>query len=204
MHEMIAARHPFHGSTHYDTLRNMVSSPPKLDPRISVDATAVIKAFLIKNPNNRLCGKSGINELKSMTFFSSLDWDALYNKQIIMPYLPELNNPLDLSSFEAVFTREAAVDSVVADGDNDKGGDTPGGRKNKSRIMGLIFGGGGGGGQPTSGLSSQSDFENFAFEKNPTSTDGIIAKPPPASDVEQGSSLGSKPTAGSFSSSWSE
>lgn len=28
MHEMISARHPFHGPSHYDTLRNMVTKPP--------------------------------------------------------------------------------------------------------------------------------------------------------------------------------
>ena len=31
MHEMITSRHPFHGPSHYDTLRNMVTRPPAID-----------------------------------------------------------------------------------------------------------------------------------------------------------------------------
>lgn len=33
MHEMISARHPFHGPSHYDTLRNMVTKQPLIDQR---------------------------------------------------------------------------------------------------------------------------------------------------------------------------
>jgi hypothetical protein len=34
-HEMLSGRHPFSGATHYDTLRAMVASEPRVEPRLS-------------------------------------------------------------------------------------------------------------------------------------------------------------------------
>jgi serine/threonine protein kinase len=121
MHEMISARHPFHGPSHYDTLRNMVTKPPVIDSRLSPGASAVVKSFLIKNPRARLCCREGIAEMKASPFFGAIDWDALYKKQIKMPYMPKLQNETDLSSFETTFTREKPIDSVMdADKDDSK------------------------------------------------------------------------------------
>jgi tRNA A-37 threonylcarbamoyl transferase component Bud32 len=53
MHEMISARHPFQGPTHYDTLRNMVTKTPNIDARLSPAAATVVKGFLNKNPKGR-------------------------------------------------------------------------------------------------------------------------------------------------------
>jgi hypothetical protein len=44
MHEMISGRHPFYGTTHYDTLRNMATKPPTIDPRLSPQAAAIVKS----------------------------------------------------------------------------------------------------------------------------------------------------------------
>jgi hypothetical protein len=113
MHEMISARHPFHGPSHYDTLRNMVTKQPVIDARVSSQAATVIRGLLIKNPRARLCCKTGVEELKALPFFSTTDWVATYNKEIPVPHIPSLADMTDTSSFEATFTREAAVDSVA-------------------------------------------------------------------------------------------
>lgn len=119
MHEMISARHPFHGPSHYDTLRNMVTKPPNLDQRLSTAAAVVVKGLLAKNPMVRLCcrpenkERGGICEMKALPFFAGVDWDALYARKIKMPYEPKLAGDSDISSFEATFTKERPVDSVV-------------------------------------------------------------------------------------------
>eukprot|EP00981_Chlorochromonas_danica_P009639 scaffold2798_cov160-Ochromonas_danica.AAC.8 len=112
MHEMISGRHPFHGSKHYDTLRNMVTKPPTIDERLSPRAAAVVKGFLNKNPPARLGGKEGIAELYRLSFFSVVNWEDLLNKRIDMPYKPKLQGETDISSFESVFTNEKPIDSV--------------------------------------------------------------------------------------------
>lgn len=69
MHEMVSSRHPFHGPTHYDTLRNMVTKQPKIDSRLTSECKQVIQQLLVNNPKARLCSKRGIEELKEMPFF---------------------------------------------------------------------------------------------------------------------------------------
>ena len=46
MHEMLSARHPFSGPSHYDTLRNMVTKQPNIDSRVSSGAASVIRSLL--------------------------------------------------------------------------------------------------------------------------------------------------------------
>ena len=112
MHEMMAAKHPFHGPTHYDTLRNMVTKQPNIDSRISPEAADVIRQLLINNPKARLCSKRGIAEMKEIPFFLETDWDGLRNLEVPMPFSPSVTSSTDVSSFESLFTNEAPIDSV--------------------------------------------------------------------------------------------
>lgn len=44
-------------------------------------------------------------EVRSHSFFASIDWDALYNKQITPPFDPMRNhNEIDTNNFEREFT----------------------------------------------------------------------------------------------------
>jgi serine/threonine protein kinase len=115
MHEMLSARHPFSGPSHYDTLRNMVTKQPNVDSRVSSGAASVVRSLLIKNPRARMCCQRGASELKNLAYFSDLDWDALIEKRIPMAHIPELSGETDLSSFETTFTKEAPVDSMATD-----------------------------------------------------------------------------------------
>eukprot|EP00605_Chrysophyceae_sp_TOSAG23-4_P000510 GSChrysophyteH1.ASY1.ANO1.572.1 assembled CDS len=136
MHEMISAKHPFHGPSHYDTLRNMVTKQPVID---------------------------SADELKSLPWFSGLDWEALYEKKIKMAYLPDLDGMEDVSSFETTFTREEAIDSITSD---------PLGGKSKKRggLLGL-FGLGGETEDKSAEIPDASDaFQDFGFVKD---TEGL-------------------------------
>jgi serine/threonine protein kinase len=106
-------RHPFHGPTHYDTLRNMVTKQPTIDPKLTAEAAELIRQLLVNNPRNRLCSKRGISELKSMAFFQYCDWEGLYAKTLPMPFSPTLKSSTDVSSFESLFTNEEPVDSIA-------------------------------------------------------------------------------------------
>lgn len=137
MHEMISARHPFHGPSHYDTLRNMVTKQPTIDARLSTNAATVVRSLLIKNPKARMCCTHGVKELYTLPYFAGVNWEALYEKRIPMPYKPELAGNTDISSFEATFTREAPVDSVTETNNTKRTKGT-----NKKGLMGYIFGNG--------------------------------------------------------------
>ncbi|GMH73728.1 hypothetical protein TrRE_jg1735, partial [Triparma retinervis] len=115
MHEMLTGRHPFHGGTHYDTLKNMVSRPPNLDGRLSDSAKSLLFGLLTKDSTKRYgCSPLGAKELQVHRFFSGLNWNKVMRKEIPAPYIPPVGNVADTSNFEDVFTKEKAVDSVVA------------------------------------------------------------------------------------------
>jgi ribosomal protein S6 kinase alpha-1/2/3/6 len=128
MHEMISARHPFHGPSHYDTLRNMVTKQPLIDQRLSPLAVTVVRSLLIKNPKARCCCTQGIKELKNLPFFAGFDWEGVEAMRVKAPYVPEISSAEDISSFEATFTREAAVDSITKDANTNKDGSKKEGR----------------------------------------------------------------------------
>eukprot|EP01038_Epipyxis_sp_PR26KG_P005248 gene5248-7293_t len=203
MHEMICSRHPFQGPTHYDTLRNMVTKPPTIDSRLSPNAASIVKNFLIKNPKARLCCRDGIAEMKASPFFACVNWDDLYDKRIIMPYKPKLQNEHDVSSFETTFTREKPIDSITEADTND------GRKKNKNGSNGILkmFGYGNNNTNNDNAFDEDS-FKGFSFTKEEEILSGnmesdnqssIIPPPPPplAQDSWSGSETSSFTTTGS-------
>jgi len=51
-------------------------------------------------------------ELELHPFFSSLNWEGVFEKQFSPPYRPQTSSPTDISHFEEIFTEEAAEDSL--------------------------------------------------------------------------------------------
>jgi len=97
--------------------------------------------------------------MKAIPWFQAVDWDALYNKQIKMPYQPKLNSDTDLSSFETTFTREKPIDSVMEnDGAENKK------KSNKGGIMGFLGYGNGTDKNKTENGEADS-FKGFSFTK---------------------------------------
>jgi serine/threonine protein kinase len=75
----------------------------------SKDARSLISGLLEINPSKRL-GAKGAEEVKSHPFFRTIDWDALINKCVTPPFLPNINDELDLSFFDKEFTEENISD----------------------------------------------------------------------------------------------
>jgi hypothetical protein len=105
----------------------MVTKQPVFDSRLSPAAVAVVRGLLEKAPKSRLCCKTGINELKALPFFASIDWNALYQRKVKAPYVPELASMEDTSLFETTFTKEPPVDSVAEPVKASKSGKSGGG-----------------------------------------------------------------------------
>lgn len=168
MHEMISGRHPFHGTTHYDTLRNMVTKPPTIDPRLSPQAAAIVKSLLIKNPRARLGGKEGMVELKQIPYFAMVNWDDLLSKKIEMPYKPKLQSEMDISSFETTFTKEKPIDSIPEPDKRNENDKKKAANKGLLGMFGLGAGGGGGnngGAKPGDEAPDPDAFKGFSFTK---------------------------------------
>ncbi|XP_069597778.1 protein kinase C zeta type isoform X1 [Ranitomeya imitator] len=115
MFEMMAGRSPFDIITDNpdmnteDYLFQVILEKPIRIPRfLSVKASHVLKGFLNKDPKDRLgCQlQTGFTDIKSHTFFRSIDWDMLEKKQVIPPFKPQITDDYGLENFDTQFTSE--------------------------------------------------------------------------------------------------
>uniref|UniRef100_A0A8D2JF01 Protein kinase C n=1 Tax=Varanus komodoensis TaxID=61221 RepID=A0A8D2JF01_VARKO len=115
MFEMMAGRSPFDIITDNpdmnteDYLFQVILEKPIRIPRfLSVKASHVLKGFLNKDPKERLgCQlQTGFSDIKSHTFFRSIDWDLLEKKQVTPPFQPQITDDYGLDNFDTQFTSE--------------------------------------------------------------------------------------------------
>jgi hypothetical protein len=55
---------------------------------------AHIVQFVERDPNKRLGyrqGGGGLEDIKSHPWFKGIEWDALYNKQVVPPFEPDVS-----------------------------------------------------------------------------------------------------------------
>lgn len=74
---------------------------------ISVDAQSLLRSLFKRNPANRLgSGPRGSDEVKEHSFFSSIDFDKLYRKEITPPFIPTISKSDDLFNFDRDITKQ--------------------------------------------------------------------------------------------------
>ena len=65
------------------------------------DARNLIAALCKVNPAHRIGNQAGgSNDVKSHPFFKTIDWDAVYHRQVKGPIIPELQHAADASNFD--------------------------------------------------------------------------------------------------------
>ena len=115
--EMLAGRSPFDiGGGHdmpdqstEDYLFQVILEKAIRIPRsLSVKAAQVLKGFLNKTPGERLgCHpQTGFQDLKSHSFYRTIDWELLELKQVTPPYKPRIDSDTDPTNFDPQFTQE--------------------------------------------------------------------------------------------------
>jgi serine/threonine protein kinase len=85
-------------------------------PDRSHEANSLIRGLCTKNPAERL-GKNGVEEIKAHPWFNGLDWQALFECRVEMPWKPDIKSATDVSQFDEEFTAEPAVLTYEAGGD---------------------------------------------------------------------------------------
>uniref|UniRef100_A0A8C4Y8M3 protein kinase C n=1 Tax=Gopherus evgoodei TaxID=1825980 RepID=A0A8C4Y8M3_9SAUR len=86
----------------------ILEKPIRIPRFLSVKASHVLKGFLNKDPKERLgCQpETGFSDIKSHTFFRSIDWDLLEKKQATPPFQPQITDDYGLDNFDTQFTSE--------------------------------------------------------------------------------------------------
>ncbi|KAJ6851771.1 serine/threonine-protein kinase D6PKL1-like [Iris pallida] len=76
LYELLFGRTPFKGSGNDETLANVVSQSLKFpeSPAVGSNARDLIRALLVKEPENRLGSARGAAEIKQHPFFAGLNW----------------------------------------------------------------------------------------------------------------------------------
>ena len=112
----------------YEMLTGNLPFPIKRDTKINMDiykrqiqfprymnedARDLISKMLVIDPKKRLgCGKNDIVKIKNHPFFEEINWDEIWNKEIVPPFEPDLKDELDLKYFDTQFTDEP-VESFI-------------------------------------------------------------------------------------------
>ena len=79
----------------------------KFPPNINPLAVSFIKELLNLDPEKRLgSGENGINNIKNHSYFKEINWDKYYKKEIKPPFIPQLDDEVDLRYFDKMFTEE--------------------------------------------------------------------------------------------------
>ena len=113
--EMLCGLPPFYVENidkMYDMIKNsQVKFPKRI--KLSDDAKDIIIKLLNKNPKKRLGSKKGIEEIKTHSFFASLDFNLILQKKLPAPFIPDLANDTDVQYFDEEFTNEEVGMSYI-------------------------------------------------------------------------------------------
>lgn len=109
IYEMLCGSHPFYSDDRDEIEYNILNSEITYAKWVTAPAENLISGLFDRNPNTRLgSGENGIQVIKNHPFFYGIDWDKLINKEIEVPFKPELTDDFDVSFFDEQFTGEYA------------------------------------------------------------------------------------------------
>lgn len=107
IYEMLTGRLPFSIKRGNRINLDIYKQKLKFPRYLNEDAIDLISKLLVFEPKKRLgYGKDGTENIKNHPFFEEINWDDIWNKKIIPPFKPELEDELDLKYFDSQFTSE--------------------------------------------------------------------------------------------------
>uniref|UniRef100_A0A671N0X2 non-specific serine/threonine protein kinase n=1 Tax=Sinocyclocheilus anshuiensis TaxID=1608454 RepID=A0A671N0X2_9TELE len=112
MFEMLTGTLPFQGKDRKETMTMILKAKLGMPQFLSPEAQSLLRNLFKRNPNNRLgAGPDGVEEIKRHSFFSTIDWNKLYRKEVYPPFKPVIQRPDDTLYFDSEFTAKTPRDS---------------------------------------------------------------------------------------------
>jgi len=106
-YEMLVRGAPFKGADDEELFRNIIESQPFYPQHMGRDAIQLTSLLLAKDPRKRLgASQADAQEVKSHPYFKNVDWQAMLEKKVPVPYVPKFKGKLDVSHFDEEFTNE--------------------------------------------------------------------------------------------------
>lgn len=105
--EMLVGESPFSGETEEEVFDSIVNHDVLYPRFLSIEAVAIMRRLLNKNPSRRLgASEKDAEDIKRQAFFRSVNWDLLLARKIEPPFKPSIKSKDDVSNFDEEFTRE--------------------------------------------------------------------------------------------------
>ena len=114
LYEMLTGLPPFYDENVQEMYRKILEDPLRFPEDVDKDARHLLSALLTRDPLKRM-GTAGPADIKIHPLFRDIDWKKLMAKKIQPPFKPSVESAIDTSNFDAEFTSEEPMDSVVAD-----------------------------------------------------------------------------------------
>ncbi|XP_053820460.1 ribosomal protein S6 kinase alpha-1 isoform X3 [Vidua chalybeata] len=112
MFEMLTGALPFQGKDRKETMTLILKAKLGMPQFLSTEAQSLLRALFKRNPANRLgSGPDGAEEIKRHPFYSTIDWNKLYRREIKPPFKPAVGQPDDTFYFDTEFTSRTPKDS---------------------------------------------------------------------------------------------
>ncbi|KAG2218748.1 hypothetical protein INT45_003066 [Circinella minor] len=108
LYEMLAGITPFWADNHSEMYRRVLQDPLEFPPDTDFETAEFLSALLERDPSLRL-GYHGVDEIKQHMYFSGIDWEDVYHRRLVPPYVPNLRSSLDFSNFDPSFLEMPAV-----------------------------------------------------------------------------------------------
>jgi len=118
-YEMLTGLPPFYTKDRQKLFERIRRSELEYPDTVSRLAKTFLQALLQRDPDRRLGGHSGGEEVKNHAFFQSLDWVALEERRVKPPFTPSLGGGADVRYFEKDFVGQPVVNSEVGEGGRD-------------------------------------------------------------------------------------
>ncbi|XP_003245439.1 serine/threonine-protein kinase N isoform X3 [Acyrthosiphon pisum] len=105
--EMLVGESPFPGDDEEEVFDSIVNDEVRYPRFLSLEAIAIMRRLLRKNPERRLgSSERDAEDVKKQAFFRQVVWDDLLHRKIKPPFVPTVNSVEDVSNFDEEFTSE--------------------------------------------------------------------------------------------------
>ncbi|XP_066505963.1 ribosomal protein S6 kinase alpha-1 [Hoplias malabaricus] len=112
MFEMLTGMLPFQGKDRKETMTMILKAKLGMPQFLSLEAQSLLRNLFKRNPGNRLgAGTDGVEEIKRHSFFSTIDWNKLFRREMKPPFKPIRGRPDDTIYFDSEFTAKTPRDS---------------------------------------------------------------------------------------------
>jgi serine/threonine protein kinase len=104
LYEMMTGITPFWAADQNKMYRRVLEDKLEFPNDMLFEAMDLLRGLLQRDPTRRLgCGPKGPMEIREHVYFEFIDWNDVYHKRVLSPYIPTIGHETDLQNFDDTF-----------------------------------------------------------------------------------------------------